>query len=104
MNIFVSPKQFAKQLRNIGPRCASQLIHAGIDTPEKLKQLGAKEVFLRMHRSGALCGTFHAAYLYALEGAITDCDWRMIPEKKKKEFKAFTAALREKRKLAIKKR
>lgn len=97
-----SPKQLAKQLRNIGPRSASQLIHAGIDTPEKLRTLGAKEAFLRMHRSGALCGSFNAAYLFALEGAIRDVDWLAIPEQKKREFKAFTAGLREKEKVCNK--
>ncbi len=81
----MSPKQLAKQLRNIGPTVAAKLIMAGIDTPEKLKKYGAKEAFLRIHRSGGFCGKFHAAYLYALEGAITDCDWRKIPEKKKRE-------------------
>jgi DNA transformation protein len=82
------------QLRNIGPTTAQALINAGITTPASLRALGAKEAFLRLHESGAFCGTFHAAYLYALEGAIRDCDWREIPEEDKVDFKAFTQMLR----------
>ena len=92
----MTPKQLAKQLRNIGPTVATKLIRAGIDTPQKLKKLGAKDAFVKIYRSGGFCGTFHAAYLYALEGAIRGCDWLEIPEKKKKEFKAFTEELRAK--------
>lgn len=90
----MSPEELAKKLRNIGPIVAVKLINAGIDTPEKLRKLGAKEAYMRILRSGGFCGKFHAAYLYALEGAIIDCDWREIPEETKKEFKAYTEELR----------
>lgn len=87
-------EELAKSLRNIGPVTAKQLVNAGIDTPQKLKKLGAEKAFMRILQSGGFCGTFHAAYLYALWGAIHDCDWRFIPEKKKQEFKDFTEELR----------
>lgn len=87
-------KQLADSLRNIGPVVAQKLINAGIDSPEKLRKLGAKKAYLKILESGGFCGKFHAVYLYALEGAIIDCDWREIPEKTKKEFKAFTQNLR----------
>ena len=90
----VTPQQLAKQLRNIGPTCATQLIRVGIDTPEKLRKLGAIKAYMMIISSGGFCGTAHAAYLYALEGAILDCDWRAIPPQKKEEFKQFTASLR----------
>ncbi len=90
----MTPEELAKSLRNIGPTVAKKLINAGIDTPAKLKKLGAKKAFLRIHQTGGFCGKFHAAYLYALEGAIIDCDWREIPEEIKKDFKAFTEKLR----------
>lgn len=87
--------QQMQSLRNIGPRCAEQLIAAGIDTPQKLRALGAEEAFLRLvgHHGGMIC--FNACYLYALEGAITDTDWREISEQKKTAFKQFTKDLRE---------
>ena len=86
--------QLAQSLKNIGPKTASQLINAGIDTPKKLRDRGAKQAFMDIQASGGFCGCFNAAYLYALEGAILDCDWRDIPEKRKSEFKEFTSELR----------
>jgi len=90
----MNAQELAKRLRNIGPITAKQLIGAGIDTPEKLRALGAKKAYLKIHEMGGYCGKFHVAYIYALEGAITDTDWRRIPQAKKKEFKAFTEDLR----------
>ena len=79
----------ARELRNVGPKMAAKLVAAGIDTPEKLRRLGAKKAFEKMYASGDAYGDFNAAYLYALEGAIRDCDWLDIPEKMKKECKAY---------------
>jgi len=73
---------------------AAKLIAAGIDSPEKLRRLGARKAFLKLHETGQFCGKYNAAYLYALEGAIRDCDWRAIPERLKSEFKKYTAELR----------
>ena len=83
-----------KELMNIGPEMAVKLVNAGINSSEKLRKLGSKKAFLKLHEKGQLCGKYNAAYLYALEGAIRDCDWRAIPEKLKKEFKKYTAELR----------
>ena len=91
----MTAEELAKELRNIGPIVAQKLINAGIDTPAKLKKMGAKKAYLRILQSGGFCGKFHAAYLYALEGAIRDCDWRALPVNKNKEFKAFTQELRD---------
>jgi DNA transformation protein len=90
----MTAEELAEKLRNIGPVVAQKLINAGVHTPAELKKIGAKKAFLQIFKTGGFCGKFHAAYLYALEGAITNCDWRAIPEKKKKEFKAFTEELR----------
>lgn len=89
-----TPQQLAQQLRNIGPVVAEQLLQAGIDTPAKLKQLGAEAAYLRMLAAGAGCGKPHALYLYALEGAIQDCDWRDIGEEKKTAYKTFVKLLK----------
>ncbi len=99
----MSPLQLSKILKNIGPTMAQKLVNAGLDTPEKLKKMGAKKAYLRIHQSGGFCGKFHAAYLYALEGAIMDCDWLKIPENKKREYKEFTEELRQKQKNNAKK-
>ncbi len=86
-------KNFAKQLRNVGPKLAAKLIEAGIDSPEKLREIGAKKAFEKMYPAGDAYGDFNAAYLFALEGAIRDCDWLEIPETIKQEYKKFAQNL-----------
>ncbi len=83
-------QQLTNQLRNVGPIMAKKLIQANINTPKQLREMGAKKAYLHIHGSGGFCGKFHAAYLYALEGAICNCDWRDISQEKKEDFKAFT--------------
>ena len=83
-------KKLSNQLRNIGPRLAQKLIQAGINSPEKLRKLGSLEAFHRIDAVGGFCGKYNALYLYALEGAILDCDWLDIPSKKKRFFKKYT--------------
>lgn len=73
---------------------ATKLVMAGISSPEKLRQLGAKKAFIELYEKGQFCGKYNALYLYALEGAIRDCDWREIPESLKEEYKKYTAELR----------
>jgi hypothetical protein len=46
---------------------------------------------LKLNRSAKCC---NALYLYSLYGAIHNIHWARIPEKKKKEFKAYTEKLR----------
>ena len=91
-------KELAKQLRNIGPKLAAKLVDAGIDSPEKLRRLGAKKAFAKLYADGDAYGDFNAAYLYALEGAIRDCDWLDIPEKIKQEYKRYAQNLQAKNK------
>jgi len=86
-------KTLARQLRNVGPNLATKLLAAGIDSPEKLRQLGAKKAFARMYPDGDSYGDFNAAYLYALEGAIRDCDWLEIPDSVKQHYKEFARRL-----------
>lgn len=86
-------KDLAKQLRNVGPKLAAKLIEANIDTPEKLRELGARRAFEKMYATGDSYGDFNAAYLYALEGAIRNCDWLEIPDKIKQEYKEYAQRL-----------
>ncbi len=93
----------AKQLRNVGPKLAAKLFEAGIDSPEKLRQIGAKKAFEKMYAAGDAYGDFNAAYLYALEGAIRDCDWLDVPDKLKEEYKEYAHRLQAKKKARTKK-
>ena len=94
--------ELAKQLRNIGPKMAAQLIKAGIDSPEKLRRVGAQKAFEKMYSDGDAYGDFNAAYLYALEGAIRGCDWLDLPEKIKQEHKQYAQKLQAKKKPKVK--
>lgn len=85
-----------RELMNIGPVMANKLINIGVDSPAKLKKMGAKKAFLKLYDNGQFCSKYHAAYLYALEGAIRNCDWRALPEKIKDEYKEYTKRLRSK--------
>ena len=91
-------KDLAKQLRNVGPKLAAKLVEARIDSPEKLRQLGAKRAFEKMYATGDSYGDYNAAYLYALEGAIRNCDWLEIPDKIKLEYKEYAQSLQSKKK------
>lgn len=97
-------KDLAKKLRNVGPKLAAKLVEAGVDSPEKLRQIGAKKAFEKMYPAGDSYGDFNAAYLYALEGAIRECDWLDIPEKIKQEYKEFAQDLQLKKNLNANKR
>lgn len=91
-------KELSTQLRNVGPKLAAKMIEAGIDTPDKLRRMGAKKAFSVMYKYGDGYGDFNAAYLYALEGAIRDCDWSDIPIAVKEEYKAYAQKLQCERK------
>ncbi len=87
------------EMRNLGPVCEEILCAAGIETADHLIQLGVEEVFERMVAVRMARGErniIHAAFLYALYGAVEDCAWQEVPEPKKIEFKSIAARLRRK--------
>lgn len=92
-------KRTISEMRNLGPVCERDFNAVGVRTADQLKKLGPEGAFIKMlngrkkiGRSAKCC---NAAYLYAIYGAIHDIDWRELPAKKKEEFKAFAAELRE---------
>lgn len=44
----MTPKELAKQLRNIGPVTSKQLLEVGIDSLATLKKVGVKETYKRL--------------------------------------------------------
>lgn len=86
------------ELRNLGPACERDLNVVGIYTLNDIRRWGVEGTFVRMMegriaggKGGKCC---NASYLYALWGAVENCDWRDVPEAKKAEFKCLTARLR----------
>ncbi len=87
------------QLRNLGPACEAHLNAAGIFTAADVVRLGIEETYEQMVVAQVKTGkrvVIHPAYLYALYGALEDCDWREVPAAKKCEFKAICDRLRRK--------
>jgi DNA transformation protein len=89
----------AKKLRNVGPKLAERLLSVGIDSPEKLRRIGAKRAFEMIYAEGDTYGDYNAAYLYALEGAIQDCDWLEIDDSLKSSYKNYAQELQSTKRL-----
>ena len=77
-------------MQNIGKVLEQRLAEVGIDTPDKLRELGSREalVRLRMRDPGACIRE-----LYALEGAIRGVKDTALPEDVKAELRAFHKSL-----------
>ncbi len=81
-----------QKLPNIGPELERLLNMAGIDSPEALRALGAREAFLRLKTvDPAAC---HSK-LYAIGGAVKGVRWHGLTVEEKKELNEFFAALDE---------
>ena len=51
-------------LPNIGPKLAENLEKAGIETPERLRELGAEEAFLRIRTQADAASCLHQLRLW----------------------------------------
>ncbi len=72
-------------LRNLGPVSAEQLAEIGILNEEGLRAVGVVVAFTRIRfRFG---NQTSLNMLWALEGALTDIDWRKIPPSRKEQLK-----------------
>lgn len=73
------------KLKGIGEKSAGWMIEVGVDTPEKLKKVGAVDTYLRIKaiypRQMTTCG------LWALEGAINDVHYNALSKERKNELK-----------------
>lgn len=78
-------------LRNIGKEMEKKLTSVGIDSAEKLTELGAKQAFVKLKEAyPSVC----LVHLYTLEGAIHDTEYNCLSEEKKKELKEFSDFLK----------
>lgn len=78
-------------MENIGKEMARKLTAVGIDSPEKLMEIGSKQAFFRLKETFPNVCLVH---LYALEGAITGQEYNRLPEETKKGLKSFSDFLR----------
>ncbi|HZW23799.1 TfoX/Sxy family protein [Noviherbaspirillum sp.] len=67
--------QHLSDLRNLGPKSAEMLAAAGIRTPDALAERGALDAFIALKQAGLPASL---NLLWALEGALSDRDWRTV--------------------------
>ena len=75
------------QMMNIGKEMSAKLQSVGIDSAEKLAQIGAKEAYLRLKE---VYPNVCLVHLYVLEGAITDTPFNNLTEEIKRDLKVFS--------------
>lgn len=78
-------------LPNIGPVLAGNLEKAGVETPDRLRELGAEEAFLRIRTRVDSTACLHQ--LEALAGAEAGVRKSLLPQKRKAELKAWFRGL-----------
>ncbi|MCX4356947.1 MAG: TfoX/Sxy family DNA transformation protein [Oscillospiraceae bacterium] len=78
-------------MMNIGKEMARKLTSVGIDTPEKLIELGSIKAFRKLKE---VYPNVCLVHLYTLEGAIYSTEYNRLSEGKKKELKAFSDYLK----------
>lgn len=74
-------------MRNIGKEMSKKLLTAGITSPEMLKQMGAKQAFLKIK---AIYPNVCLVHLYTLQGAIENVDFNCLSEQMKEDLKEFS--------------
>lgn len=78
-------------MMNIGKEMERKLISIGIDSSEKLIELGSKQAFVKLKQEYPQVCLVH---LYTLEGAIQNTEFNSLSENKKKELKEFSDFLK----------
>lgn len=78
-------------MKNIGAQMKRKLNVIGINSAEELIALGSKETFFRLKLTYPDVCLVH---LYALQGAIDNLDFNLLPENTKTELKAFSDCLK----------
>lgn len=78
-------------MMNIGKEMAKKLTSIGIESSEKLIEVGAKDAFLKLKQKYPNVCLVH---LYTLEGAIQDIEFNKLSEDTKKELKEFSDFLK----------
>lgn len=68
-------QQHLHELRGLGTKSAALLQRAGIHTPAALHALGAVQAYVRLIQSGQ---PHNLNMRWALEGAITQHDWKEV--------------------------
>ncbi|GAA3123076.1 hypothetical protein GCM10010466_12490 [Planomonospora alba] len=76
-------------LRNLGPKSEEWLRRVGVHDAAALAGLGAVEAYRRLQDARVPGLSLNA--LWAMEGALTDTDWRLLPAERRRELLAELA-------------
>lgn len=76
------------QLRNLGPASTRWLNAIGVYARRDLEKLGAVDAYAILKAQGYKASL---NLVYAIEGALRDCDWKRLPAKRKARLKAAAA-------------
>lgn len=76
-----------EELPNLGAVMVQKLKAAGIETPEQLRAVGAKQAWkqIRAQADPGIC----LSALQALEGAVRGVRWHSLPPEVKQKLKVF---------------
>lgn len=78
-------------MRNIGKELERKLKLTGINYAEDLISIGSKEAYFKLKlRFPEVC----SVHLYALQGAVDDIDFNLLPDEIKKDLKAYADELK----------
>lgn len=83
-----------EKMRNIGPTSSRELAEIGIKSRSDLIKVGIEETARRLLFRFVGEKQISVNYLYALEGAIHDHDWRDISPPRKQELRDLLVRLR----------
>lgn len=81
------------EMRNLGAASARNLAKAGIDTPAQLQKMGVVNAYLALKFFVGSHVTLN--FLWGIEGALTNKDWRDIPPERKEELKIAVSHYKE---------
>lgn len=74
-------------LPNVGPKLVENLRRVGLETPQKFREAGAEEAFMRIRAQVDPTACFHQ--LTALEGAVQGVRKSQLTPERKTELRAF---------------
>jgi len=74
-----------ESLRGIGPVTIDRLSMVGIDSVDKLEELGALGAYLLLKDAFPKWASLNA--LWGLQAALMDIDWRELPEELKQQLR-----------------
>ena len=79
------------KLPNVGKVLEENLLAVGIETPEQLREIGAKEAFIRIRLQRDHGACLHM--LYGIQGAIEEIPDKLLAAEIKQNLKAFFNSL-----------